>query len=242
MAQQDELRRRVERIRSRMDAAGLKARQLSRMAGVGYNTGGNIVSGRTKNPGLKNIMKLEEALDRHLGTSGLLPEEPPLRHVNGHGEPTNVNQLPYRGLPMCGRVEAGSYRPRVEFDDARVYVDFPRDDKWPTARQWAFEVSGDSMDLAGIYPGGNVRVVSIEDTGRSIDPGDIIVVERATDGGQLVELSVKEVEIMSDGSYRLRPRSSNPTHEAFLLPRQADADDATTVRAIGHVTAYFKVF
>jgi hypothetical protein len=137
-------------------------------------------------------------------------------------------------------VEAGAWRRHEEHAEIQdVIEDIGRDPRFPSARQEAHLVRGDGMNAAGITIGGYVRVVCYEDAHISLRPGMIVLVERRFDGEGLFERTLKEVEILSDGGYRLVPRSHNPKHETFVIPAGQDpADENAKIRVIGFVTAF----
>lgn len=96
-------------------------------------------------------------------------------------------------------------------------------------RQAAWQVSGDSMDQAGILDGMWVVAGNYADYVDKIGElgnGNFVVVERTRNGGSERELTVKEVQFARKGM-RLIPRSSNPRHKEFFIRLDEEADNDT---------------
>ncbi|SMC41339.1 hypothetical protein SAMN06297251_10299 [Fulvimarina manganoxydans] len=143
----------------------------------------------------------------------------------------------------AGVVEAGAFREVDEFadnpfDETRQ-ISVPRDPQFPNARVLSFDVAGDSMnDLKPrpILPGDQVVGVAFEDVADQIRMRDgmVVVVERARDGGQTREWSVKQVELYEDRT-EFHPRSTNKRHRPIVIERDMQADDGTAVQVIAVV-------
>lgn len=154
-----------------------------------------------------------------------------------------LGELPVVSVPYAGPLEAGAFR------EAEMYaqqehepVDVPRDKRFPKARQSAYLIKGDSMDLAGLLEGDYVVAVDYIDYCDTQGPpinGAKVIVERTSNGGHMVERTVKELHRVG-GDYELRPRSSNPRHKPYRVPRDHAADDGTTVSVIGVVTGVYR--
>ncbi len=143
-------------------------------------------------------------------------------------------------VAVAGVVEAGSFREVDDLDQSElVRLSLPADERFPSARQMAFDVSGDSMnDLRPrpILPGDRVVCVAYEDVAHEgiLRDGIVVVVERTRDGGHTREWSVKQLEIYED-RIEYHPRSTNPKHKPIVISRNLDADDGTTVGIIAVV-------
>ncbi|MBB3234402.1 LexA family protein [Phyllobacterium endophyticum] len=140
-------------------------------------------------------------------------------------------------VPVVGKTEAGSFREVDEFDQSeQVFMSLPPDDRFPGARQMAFDVEGDSMNALKprpIFPGDRAVGVAYEDVAHeaTLRDGMIVVVQRTRDGGHTREWSVKQVEIYADRT-EFHPRSTNPKHKPIVITRDMHADEGTTVEII----------
>ena len=101
---------------------------------------------------------------------------------------------------------------------------FGPDSRFPDARQWLEIVRDDSADLQ-ILPGSFAHVVDADDIAYAPRQGDWVVVERTREAGQLIERTIRQVDLRG-GSPRVVLRSSNPR-----LTGAADADVALTSSA-----------
>ncbi len=143
-------------------------------------------------------------------------------------------------IPIVGTVEAGAFREVDEFDQSEpVTLSLPRDEKFPNARQVAFDVAGDSMnDLKPrpIFAGDRAVCVAYEDIAHQVvlRDGMVVVVERKRDSGHFREWSVKQIEIYEDRT-EFHPRSTNPRHKPIIVHRNFEADDGVTVEVIALV-------
>jgi transcriptional regulator with XRE-family HTH domain len=141
---------------------------------------------------------------------------------------------------VVGRVEAGTFREVDEFDQSEhEEILLARDDKFPNARQFVFDVSGDSMNELRPRPildGDRLVCVAYEDVAHEVPVRDglVAVVQRTRDGGHYREWSVKQVELYDDRAV-FAPRSSNPKHKPIVVMRDNDADDGVSVEIIALV-------
>lgn len=148
--------------------------------------------------------------------------------------PTSGSLVP---VPVIGKTEAGSFREVDGFDQSdQVFLSLPPDDRFPGARQMAFDVEGDSMNALKprpIFPGDRAVGVAYEDVAHdaTLRDGMIVVVERTRDGGHTREWSIKQVEIYADRT-EFHPRSTNLKHKPIVITRDMHADDGTTVEII----------
>lgn len=140
--------------------------------------------------------------------------------------------LPTKGLPVVGVVEAGQFRDITLTSQEEEYptVNVVRNRRYPSARQYALRVSGDSMDKL-FAEDSYVICASFDDTGLALKTGMIVHVERRIAGTHLVETTVKEVEYRGRRCF-LMPRSNNPKHKPIEV--QPD-DDKTETRVQGLV-------
>jgi len=138
---------------------------------------------------------------------------------------------------IAGKVEAGSFREVDEFSQAEIeYVMVPQDERFPQARQIAFDVAGDSMnDLKPrpIFPGDRVIGVAYEDVAHELPlrDGMVVVVQRERDGGHFREWSVKQIELYADKTV-FAPRSTSQRHKPIVIDKDFEADNGETVEVI----------
>lgn len=138
-----------------------------------------------------------------------------------------------------GTVDAGSWRAVEEYDDITdVWINEPRDERFPQARQFAVDVAGDSMNALKprpIMPGDRLICVSFEDLEGRVPLRDgMVVVVQQTTMADLRERSVKQLEIYDD-RYELKPRSTNSKHKPIVIDKNFEADDGRIVEIVGIV-------
>lgn len=111
-------------------------------------------------------------------------------------------------LPLLGNIQAGAWFAQDETgQEEPETVPHAKDRAYPHARQWLREVQGDSMNAAGVQPGDLAHLV--EFFGAGLEDGMIVEVTRTRAGGDLREITLKEVEV-SERGVLLWPRSTNP--------------------------------
>ncbi|WP_082564485.1 LexA family transcriptional regulator [Caulobacter sp. Root1472] len=140
------------------------------------------------------------------------------------------------GLMIRDRVQAGAFLAADDLsqEEPRPYP-HPRDGRYPHADQWLSTVVGDSVNLLGIFDGDLVHCVSAVDIGYRPRTGDIVEVERLRFGGQMRELTIKQVEVTPDGPL-LWPRSSNDRwRDPVRLTESLDEGEQFEVRIRGLV-------
>ena len=115
------------------------------------------------------------------------------------------------------------------------------DPRYPHAKQWLREVVGDSMDAKGVMAGDLVHLVDWAECGVELTTGQIIEVTRYRDGGELREVTLKEVEVKSPGNYLLWPRSSNPRWKDPIILNGGN-DDEPEVKVTGLLLASIRRF
>lgn len=145
-------------------------------------------------------------------------------------------------LPIRDRVQAGAWLQADDTDQAepRRYP-FARDPRFPHADQWLSEVFGDSVDRLGIFDGDLVLCVDFGQAGVALQTDQLVEVERIRFGGQLRELSIKQVELTPSGPI-LWPRSSNPRWQTPLSLEDGVEEDDAIVRVRGLVLKSIRNF
>lgn len=146
----------------------------------------------------------------------------------------SVTQIPVRGSVAAGRW--------LEFDDTEqdslspIYAVAGR---FPMAEQFAFKVSGPSMDKARIFDGDYVICVPYWIARAAPTPGDLVVVERRR--GTMFERTLKELQ-MTEDTFELWPRSTDARFQTPIrVKRNHDfvETDGTTVEIVGLVIASY---
>lgn len=220
-----------QRLDERRAELGLNGKDLSRKSGVPYASIAKYLKGITDQPRGHVLDRLAEAVgkSRLWLLEGIDAEE--------LSQSSAARLVP---VTIAGTVEAGTFREVDGFDQSeREHIVMPIDDRFPKARQVAFDVSGDSMnDLKPrpIMPGDRVITVAYDDVDGEVAlrDGMVVVVERTRDGGHTREWSVKQIELYED-RVEFHPRSTNPRHKPIVVDRDHSADDGTTVQIVGLV-------
>ncbi|WP_179193863.1 LexA family transcriptional regulator [Acetobacter malorum] len=129
----------------------------------------------------------------------------------------NIEHLVYsEPVALAGSIQAGVWQDTGLFTPQAPpeYIMIAPDERYPGIRRWAFRVRGDSMDK--IYPDGTIIVaVSFFDLCRQPKTGDKVIAIRKEHG--LEEATLKEIEILADGSVALWPRSTNPKFSQAII-------------------------
>lgn len=129
----------------------------------------------------------------------------------------NIEHLVYsEPVALAGSIQAGVWQDTGLFTPQAPpeYIMIAPDERYPGIRRWAFRVRGDSMDK--IYPDGTIIIaVSFFDLCRQPKTGDKVIAIRKERG--LEEATLKEIEILADGSVALWPRSTNPKFSQAII-------------------------
>jgi len=135
--------------------------------------------------------------------------------------------------PVLGLIQAGTWvEAFAEEEPGRMpIVDI---NGYPETELYVLRVRGDSMDLF-VRDGGYVVCVNAYAMNQSFRTGMVVHVERRKFGGQLVETTLKEVQIMGDHT-SLVPRSSNRLHKAIEM---GDAEEGEEIEIRGLVLARY---
>lgn len=107
--------------------------------------------------------------------------------------------------------------------------------RWSSLEQYAYRVSGPSVDKLRIFDGDYVICVPYFDARRWPTQDDVVVVERRR--GVTIERTVKQLAV-GDGGCELWPRSTDPRFQAPIqVNKQGEGEepDGTTIEIIGLV-------
>lgn len=158
-------------------------------------------------------------------------------------QPPMVRQRDEDGIPFAGLVEAGTWREIEDLDQtpARL-IHRPRDQRFRDARQYVWQVVGDSMDMAHMPDGIFVLAIDYSDFVARygvLNDGRFVIVERR-DGARR-ERTVKQIRIFRD-RMELQPRSSNDRHQPIVVPINHEVDGDTDIRILAVVAEAFWQF
>jgi transcriptional regulator with XRE-family HTH domain len=130
-------------------------------------------------------------------------------------------------LSVSDPVRAGAFLAVDDTDQsAPRLTNIGRDPRYPLAQQRIRPVVGDSMNLRGILDGDWVHLASVEGMNFAPETGMIVEVERTRVQGRERELTLKELEVTTDGLL-LWPRSTNPLWRDPLTVTDGDEEDVT---------------
>lgn len=200
----------ADRLRQAFEAKDWSKAELSRRAKISYDSVNKYLSGAVDKP-------RGDALDRLAAALGVDPLwlekgiEPDIPLPKGSG----------RWVEFAGHAQAGQwFEVDVHTNGEKAFVAIQPDPRFLDARQYAWQVEGDSMDRAGVMPGSYVLGVDLNDyvdKYGEIQPGDLVVVERTRFSGQEREITVKRYWPEA-GRILLCPDSHNPVHKAIEVP------------------------
>jgi len=214
-------------IRRRLKELGLSAERAAVKAGLGKSTIKDILRREGSHPRSDTISAIERALQMPSGSLLRQNVTDPLRGVS-------PATLPFAMTPVVGHVQAGVWRSSDVFDTQAdpPTIGLPDVGQYQ-ARQVAYQVHGDSMNLTKYQDG--VYAVCVDWVAAGFEPesGMTVIVERTQDGGQTFEYTIKVMRVFRD-RVEFHPQSSNPIHQPIVVPL-ADLDDGTTVRILAKV-------
>ena len=142
-------------------------------------------------------------------------------------------------IPVRGETAAGKWLEFEDFDAERYPPIVAVAGRYPVEVQFAYRVSGPSMDKVRIFDGDCVICVPYWHVRSAPTPGDLVVVERKR--GAVYERTVKELQMTAE-AYELWPRSTDPKHQQPLrVPKNHDLteEDGTVVEIVGLVIASY---
>lgn len=142
-------------------------------------------------------------------------------------------------VPLRGRVEPGAWTALDSLADVLAKpTAFVRDPRYPKADQYAREVQGDGMNLAGLLDGDQVHVVAAADISYWPTDDHLVEVERrrrAEDGIER-ERQIRVVQVRADGVL-LWARSTNKRWADPMVAGVGDPQPDGQPRIIGLVVA-----
>lgn len=124
--------------------------------------------------------------------------------------PTHPGLLPEQDLLIRDRVQAGAWlaAEHMGWEEQKRFA-AAADPRFPVSAQYVAPVAGDSMNALHVFDGDYAHLVDIAAIGYQPVTGNVVEVERSRFGGQLRELTLKQIEMTPQGPL-LWPRSTNP--------------------------------
>lgn len=216
------------RIRKAMKEAGIvHAAELARASGISEPTVRAYLNGNrqlsTYAPAAKIARVLNVTAEYLLGAS------------RETGRDAGQEFQPVHMVAVRGKVQAGSWNEFEDFDASHLDPVPTIPGRWISFEQFAYQVSGPSMDRAGILDGDFVICVPYGLARSAPGDKDIVVVERRR--GPTLERTVKRLRLTADGC-ELWPESTDPRFQTPIrVARNGEMheDDGTTVEIVGLV-------
>lgn len=209
------------RVKRRMSDLGLNAYLCAKKAGLGETYVRDIIRGKTRRPSADNLAKLAAVLDT--STKYLMGDDN-----------VAVAPFPVAGLPVVAIAQPFVWVEHSMLDGDLEMVALARDPRFPNARQYAVRIRGNGMDE--VYSDDTyVTCADFKEAAIPLRHGLHVHVERYSDGGDLIEHTVRAVQQRGNRLY-LVAKSSNPK----LTPIEAPEEDSTKIVIKGIVTGSWK--
>lgn len=212
-------------IADQLAATGVSQSELARQIGLDDPSKVNRIV-----KGLRRVQP-EELERAEAFFASLRSDGPPLDQAR----PVRATLIP---TPVSGQVSAGLFQEvdGVENQDADEVL-VARNPRYPQARMVVFDVGGNSMNAFDppIPDGSRVSGPVFEDIREVPRSGMAVVIQRSTADGQMLEWSVKEIEVRDDG-YTFHPRSTDARYKPIVVDTDLNADDGKKVEIIALVT------
>ena len=148
-----------------------------------------------------------------------------------NGANSLIRQSAVAQVHIRGSVQAGTWNEFDEYQDTDMETVPTVMGKWAGYEQFAYKITGPSMNQARIFDGDFVVCVPYFLAAKGHKTGDLVVVERRRGG--LVERTVKQVDF-SNGDCKLWPRSDDPRFQ-LPIPCKGPEPDGTEIEIIGLV-------
>lgn len=147
--------------------------------------------------------------------------------------------IPIKGfasLPVLGNVQAGTF---IMVDDNQtpvpdlLHISVPLVEGFDADKHYLLKVIGDSMNKR--IPDG-YYAICVEINGQAPKIGDIVVVERLKDGGQLVETTIKRLSEIN-GRRALVPESYDPKFTTIYPDKEINGTEIRVVAVVVNAIA-----
>lgn len=224
-----------EALRALVAKSGRSARAISLGAKLGATAVKDILSGKSRDPGLETMAKIAAQLS--VSVDQLMGSDPGPR----------ARQIVPRSLPIRGRVQAGLWyevdnHPHFEIrdDERQLYehqgavVPNGRYSEWP---QWLEIVTGESINRKAA-DGSLAHVVDAIEMGYAPTDKDWVVVERRRAQGALRERTIKQIEV-NGHEIKLWPRSTDPRWQDPVDLCDGTNGDDIEVEIVGKVLGFY---
>ena len=220
-----------QKLQAEIDERGLQMKELSLRAGLGETYIFDALRrGRGgQRPNLAALRKISIALGHDQDWL-----------ISGAKKASTPEKVPVRAVPVRGIVEAGAWRMYEDMDIAEIDPIGVIPGKWEHLEQFAYRVSGPSMDKAGIPDGCYVICVDYFMARAGLVDDDIAVIERRD--GQKVERTVKRIKISQD-HFELWPESTHPRYQSPIIVPKGDPDKDETgiqIEVVGYAIAIYR--
>lgn len=210
------------RIKEEAKAQGITLEKIAENIGISQSYFSRLVSGG-RSIRLKHIEDAAKVLG--VPVASLLVDERITSSTT-----SNATKDRLINIPVVGYIQAGNWGESGVMDAALEELHIPVDPRWGKAQPVAFKVLGDSYDEF-VKEGGYVIALQHSDMPVELKKGMHVIAERSRYDGQLVERTLKMVFPLRNGSYELKPRSSNKKHKTIRFP-SSEKETLVTVFAV----------
>ena len=196
------------RIRERLAATGISARDASLKADLSDSFVKNILSGKTKSPKAENIALLADVLRCDID------------YILGRQALPHIDKLPdFAKLPVVGQVEAGVWRESTLYAQSEREISVPQDERFSHLERYVVEVVGNSFDRVA-PPGSYAVCVPFDQTAIALRSNLTVVIERSREGGSLKEATLRRTVSTPEG-FEFHSHSHNSETD---IVREAEPD------------------
>ncbi|MCJ2102409.1 LexA family transcriptional regulator [Methylobacterium sp. E-046] len=214
-----------QRVQQRLDALGMSARKASLDAGLSSAFALNILNGKSQSPRSENLHKLAAVLGTTVDWL-VSAQGPESLETNGHARADDslqraMEETAQRAgqlMPVLGEVAAGRWLEVEQHIDESRYEPAPitPDPRWRLEAQYGLVVRGTSLNKYAT-DGDTLHCLDIGLSGRLPANGELVIVEKIRDGGQLRERTAKayhegENQFVELRAYSDDPRWDEPIH------------------------------
>lgn len=213
-------------------AKGIRQEDLAEAIGLHVTNLNRIELGKSNPKNMDKYQEIADSLGVDLAELFAIP-----------ADSSDERGAPF-GVELAGTAQAGAFfEVDLHSEPVRRYVAIAPDPRYRRARQFVWQIKGDSMNKAGIQDGMfalGVDYGDFIDKYRPVESGDIVVVERLRFSGQERELTIKRYWEEKEG-VALIPESTNEHHKTIFIPRNSVVE-GEEIRIVGYVTGAYHLF